>query len=374
MQLEAPKHGIWQFLCEPSFTCNPELASLYEQEKQQRRTGLLLPDASQHLLGLRATVFETIAVPLEQRGVPAAEIATKVKELTQQLGIDHLLERDPAQLSGGETRKVALATVLITQPELLLAQDLFLGLDVPSRERILGLLQGLPAVLLAGSQLIDAVPCLNDDDQQAIQIPAPVTAGSADLQVQVEASRGFRPKRWWRKEQPARFVAPQLTLELRPGAVLWLQGPNGAGKSTILQLLAGMDHLGAATWSKPCTRALTLQNSADQVLFSTVEQMVPVSELREKLLPGVDAQVHPLDLSPAQLRLCQLAAALAKQTDVLLLDEPDVGQDAAASALFLAAVHDSLAAGGQVLLACHESAFVELLEQFCEVDRVTLKR
>ena len=51
------------------------------------------------LSGLRATVAEEIALPMEQRGETRADMRERVDTLTHALGIEHLKERDPRHLS-----------------------------------------------------------------------------------------------------------------------------------------------------------------------------------------------------------------------------------------------------------------------------------
>ncbi|CAM3883656.1 ATP-binding cassette domain-containing protein [Corynebacterium frankenforstense] len=103
--------------------------------------GLVEQDAHLHVTGLRATVAEELAFPLEQRGVERAEMEARVSGLLAEegLGLSGLSERDPARLSGGQTRRLAVGCVLATDPDVLVLDDSFAGLDPRARERLAGL-------------------------------------------------------------------------------------------------------------------------------------------------------------------------------------------------------------------------------------------
>ncbi|MDP2300013.1 MAG: ATP-binding cassette domain-containing protein, partial [Actinomycetota bacterium] len=78
------------------------------------------------------------------------------------LGIDHLAERVPHNLSGGEKRKVALAGALVMDPELLVLDEPFEGLDPASRTALLDLMGSLARergmTIIMSTHDIDTVP------------------------------------------------------------------------------------------------------------------------------------------------------------------------------------------------------------------------
>jgi multiple sugar transport system ATP-binding protein len=61
----------------------------------------------------KRTAAENIASPLRARRLPAAEITAAIARVAELLHIERLLERKPAQLSGGEMQRVALARALV---------------------------------------------------------------------------------------------------------------------------------------------------------------------------------------------------------------------------------------------------------------------
>ena len=81
----------------------------------------------------KRTAFENIASPLRARRVARAEIGERVRRVAGLLHIERLLERRPAQLSGGEQQRVALARALVREPRAFLMDEPLTNLDLKLR-------------------------------------------------------------------------------------------------------------------------------------------------------------------------------------------------------------------------------------------------
>jgi multiple sugar transport system ATP-binding protein len=81
----------------------------------------------------KLTVAANIASPLRARRLPREQIDARVSEIAQLLGIERLLDRRPAQLSGGEQQRVALGRALVREPRAFLMDEPLTNLDLKRR-------------------------------------------------------------------------------------------------------------------------------------------------------------------------------------------------------------------------------------------------
>lgn len=89
------------------------------------------------------TAAENIELPLQLLGLPVRERATRVGTLLEQVGLTGRADAFPAQLSGGEQQRIAVARALVHAPSLLLADEPTGNLDSANGANILDLLRTL---------------------------------------------------------------------------------------------------------------------------------------------------------------------------------------------------------------------------------------
>ena len=245
-------------------------------------------------------VEDELAFGMENQALPPALMRKRVEEVLDQLTISHLRDRHISTLSGGEKQRVAIASVLTLNPEVLVLDEPTSQLDPQSAEEVLVAIRRLNedlglTVILAEHRLervvqfVDRVLWLPGPDSQPMldrprdilaQVPlAPPLVELAKRQrwqplpLTVKEARRFVPRS---QRSPARSAAAEVatlvtgsrqqagasaaivaeavsyryddgseavsevSLSLRDGEIAALMGRNGSGKTTLIKLLAGL--------------------------------------------------------------------------------------------------------------------------------------
>jgi len=96
----------------------------------RKKIGMVFQDPDTQIIA--DTVFDETAFGPENLNMDRKEIDEKVKNVLTLLDLDHLQDRNPATLSGGEKRRLAIAGILVMEPELIIFDEPFANLDYPS--------------------------------------------------------------------------------------------------------------------------------------------------------------------------------------------------------------------------------------------------
>lgn len=356
-----------------------------------------------------------LAFVLENLGTDEATMRRRVEEVLDALDIAHLRHRSPATLSGGERQRCAIAGALAAAPAALVLDEPTSQLDPQGAEDVLAALARLNAdlgttVVLAEHRLERAAPLA---DRAVVvaggtvatpDLPATVLATYAGAPSVTRLGRvlGWAPPPLTVKEArqrrrpdrlpaaPAERVPPSpgdlvvearalavdlagrrvlhgVDLEVRGGEVVALLGRNGSGKTTLLRALATLQAASAGSVVSYAPAAYVPQDPNSLLFAPTVRREL---EQTLRLLGrsdggGVDrwlvrlglealADRHPRSLSGGERQRVAVAAVAVGGADLLLLDEPTRGMDAASRAALEHAVADHAAGGGAVVLATHD--------------------
>jgi energy-coupling factor transport system ATP-binding protein len=413
------------------------------------------PSPSLQISGIAKTVRDEIAVGPMNLGLSRDKIVLAVASALQQLHLDHLAERAPGALSGGETQRMLLAALLAASPRAWLLDEPFSALDHASTLHVQQLLRaqaatggtvvvacddadamldiadrlivmqrgrvaldGDPRVLLAGDAILATGAGTTDAATLAhsagITAPRPLTRTqllgviSSERPQVPEITTDSTADAQRRATQPTPLLrmtnvgfaydggAPVLhdvALEVRPGEAVGVFGANGAGKSTLLRLAMALEHpasgavmtMGLTTGGRNpedfAPRVGFLFQQPERQLFaasvraecslaphlagwSAARTEAAVREVLEELALSDTAEEHPYDLPLPRRRLVALAAILAADPELLLLDEPTAALDFASREQVIRVVRERARRGKAVLAITHDAAFAhEALER-----------
>ncbi len=105
----------------------------------RRRVALVFQNPDVQLFN--PTVFDEVAFGPLQMGWATAEVIARVDDTLRVMDISHLRDRAPYRLSGGEKKRVALASVIVLDPEVLLLDEPTAMLDPRSQSQLIDLIQ-----------------------------------------------------------------------------------------------------------------------------------------------------------------------------------------------------------------------------------------
>lgn len=357
----------------------------------------------------RADAFDvgtTVAQIILQKQAPNE----RFQQLAEQCGIAHILDRGIRFVSTGESRKTLLARALLSEPTLLILDNPFEGLDLPSQQelrtmintllhtplKVLLLLKQVDEIpenvshvlQLEGGHIIKAGPRQHIIADEAVAAPTPATVAelppALERHYTIDQSLPLLALNNVAVSYQQQAILHDINWQLHWGQHCVISGPNGAGKSTLLSLICGDNH---KAYGQDISLFGQRRGSGESIwdikekfgVVSTAAQLNHISRMRtaEVVASGLQDTVglyrdcrgrerdialqwlavvglsdlarSPFNqLSFGQQRLVMLARAMVKSPLILILDEPCIGLDQAHRQHILALV-DAIAARGD----CH---------------------
>ncbi|MBV9411259.1 MAG: ATP-binding cassette domain-containing protein [Acidimicrobiia bacterium] len=358
-----------------------------------------------------------IAFVLENLEMDPAHMRRRVEEVLDALDVAALRDRSPGTLSGGERQRCAIAAALAAGPAVLVLDEPTSQLDPQGAEDVLGAVgrlnadlgttvvvvehrlervasladrtllleggrvagDGTPGAILAeyaGAPSVTRLGRLLDWHPRPLTVRQArtfVSSAPAELTVDAPKVDGLTPgdvlvdARRVSAKVAHRAVLRDVDLVVRSGEVVALLGRNGSGKTTLLRTLGGLRAPDGGNVSGPGSTAYVPQDPNSLLFAPTVR--AEVTETLRLLGRRDDAAVdawldalhleevasrHPRSLSGGERQRVAVAAVAVGGAEVLLLDEPTRGMDAASRDALESAVRRHAEGGGAVVLATHD--------------------
>lgn len=112
-----------------------------ERGEMAELVGFVFQNPFSQISGIKKTVFEEIAYGLENLGVPRGEIRQRVTDVIKLLKIEYLQDKNPNELSGGQSQRVAIASIIVMNPKVLIFDEPTSQLDPLGTEEIFDILK-----------------------------------------------------------------------------------------------------------------------------------------------------------------------------------------------------------------------------------------
>jgi len=117
--------------------------------KIRARVGVVFQNPDDQLFSV--TVFDDVAFGPRYQGLPVEEVNSRVKKALTAVQMEGYETRNPYHLSGGEKKRIAIATVLSMEPEVLVLDEPTAGLDPRACRELIDLLSQLPQTMLVAT-------------------------------------------------------------------------------------------------------------------------------------------------------------------------------------------------------------------------------
>ncbi len=345
-----------------------------------RHVGIVFQNPRTHLFHLR--VDDEIAFGPRNLGMTEEEVSARVDWALESVGLSKLRKQKPANLSGGQIQRLAIAAALAMNPKVLVLDEPTASLDVPGTQNVIKALEklkrqfGLTIVLiehrLAEVRRLADRALIMEDGRIVVQGPFEEVLGDHKTLRRFGLRRPtaeslmdwqglLTPNGHHPEDQPPLLDLQNLTagyeghaivhdinLKLFHGEFAALVGNNGAGKSTLalaaaglLKPIAGNVIVNGTSRPRPgLDIALLFQNPATQLFTDSVDEEIEFGprnyrrfdeQVHEQTLESADLLQlrtrHPFTLSIGQQQRTALASCIALHPALVILDEPTLGQD-----------------------------------------------
>jgi cobalt/nickel transport system ATP-binding protein len=160
----------------------------------RKKVGFLFQNPDVQLFS--STVFDEIAFGPLQLDMPQEETRQRIDDVIAMLGIENLRDRAPHMLSGGEKKKVCIASILATNPDVLLLDEPTGGLDPRSQMWLIDLIQALARsgkTIITATHDLDIVEKISTraivvGEDHTIKVDRDSTAVMNDLELLMSAN------------------------------------------------------------------------------------------------------------------------------------------------------------------------------------------
>jgi energy-coupling factor transporter ATP-binding protein EcfA2 len=357
-------------------------------KRKARRVAMLMQDPDDQF------VASSVARELELSVDPEKpRRAARIAEAIGRFALAPVLQRSPHRLSGGEKQRLAMATVWLEEPDVLLLDEPLAYLDLANRGRVTGFVRELNE---AGAAVVWATPgedvalareaivldlgraryqggaALAPRDESAD--PAPVGAEPA---VRPGAPRALE-MRGVAFAYDAGPVLSGVDVDVTAGECVGVFGANSSGKSTLLLIAGGalrptagrvVRGVGAAFYLPQSPERLFFAETVrEEIAFGLKRRRVAAAEIEGRaaeslrvcgLDPAGFLDRSPFQLSFGEMRRVAFAIAHSLSPSLLLLDEPASCLDTAGRHVLRSLVHGQTAVGRAAVLASHDMTHLQ---------------
>ena len=246
---------------------------LYERDKLykiRKKTGIVFQESNEHIIG--ETVAESLIFGMENNRIPLEKMKENMSKYIKLFQLKNIIDKKTVNLSGGEKQKVALAGAVITEPDIILLDEITEMWDKGTKEKINGIIENF---LKDGKTVVSVThnseEIKKSDNVIFITEKRKIITGAFDEIGQIlQKGENKEISHKMISEYPAdlketsikeenikikvsnvnyyyekeRNVIDNLSVNIPKNSITAITGKSGAGKTTLIEIMSGLIFLG----------------------------------------------------------------------------------------------------------------------------------
>ena len=285
---------------------------LYERDKLykiRKKTGIVFQESNEHIIG--ETVAESLIFGMENNRIPLEKMKENMSKYIKLFQLENIIDKKTVNLSGGEKQKVALAGAVITEPDIILLDEITEMWDKITKEKMNGIIENF---LKDGKTVVSVThnseEIRKSDNVIFITEERKIKTGAFDeisQMMQKEENKEISHKMI--SEYPAdlketsikdenikikvsnvnyyyekeRNVIDNLSVNIPKDSITAIKGKSGAGKTTLIEIMSGLIFLGE-NFSGEIEYSFRSENTENEklLLYKNISER-DLSEIRKRM-------------------------------------------------------------------------------------------
>ena len=250
------------------FIDNEEL--VYKRDelyKIRKKTGIVFQESNEHIIG--ETVAESLIFGMENNRIPLEKMKENMAKYVKLFQLENIIDKKTVNLSGGEKQKVALAGAVITEPDIILLDEVTEMWDKATKDKMNGIIEEL---LKDGKTVVSVThnpeEIKRSDNIIFITEEGKIVTGKSEAMIQEKENTEINHEMiseystdltkislkeeeikvkikdisyYYEKE---RKIIDSFSVNIPKDSITAITGKSGTGKTTLIEIMSGLAFLG----------------------------------------------------------------------------------------------------------------------------------
>jgi len=285
---------------------------LYERDKLykiRKKTGIVFQESNKHIIG--ETVAESLIFGMENNRIPLEKMKKNMSKYIKLFQLEDIINKKIVNLSGGEKQKVALAGAVITEPDIILLDEITEMWDKITKDKMNGIIEnflrngktvvsvthnseeirksGNVVFITEEKKIItgkfDEISQMIQKDKNEEISHKMISEYYADLKETSIKEENIKIKienvsYYYEKE---RNVIDNFSVNIPKDSIIAITGKSGAGKTTLIEIMSGLIFLGE-NFSGEIEYRFRSENTENEklLLYKNISEK-DLSEIRKRM-------------------------------------------------------------------------------------------